>query len=73
MAVGSAKRALGLHRQKENWEGVGRGRRAENYSNKRKEIQPKYFSSVSAAVSEDSVKARIFALRSCTPCYLKNK
>lgn len=25
MAVGSAKRALGLHRQKENWEGVGGG------------------------------------------------
>lgn len=52
-----------------------RGRRAENYSNKKRdpEIQSEYFSSVSAAVSEDSVKARIFAPRSYTLCYLKNK
>lgn len=58
--------------------GRGRGacrRCAENYSNEKRapEIQSEYFSSVSADVSEDSVKVRIFAPRSYTPCYLKNK
>lgn len=49
--------------------GGGGGARAENCSNKEKrpsEIQSKYFSSVSAAVSEDSVKARIFVLQLVT-------
>lgn len=46
-----------------------RERRAENYSNTEKrppETQFKYLSSVSAAVSEDSVKARIFVLQLVT-------
>lgn len=49
------------------------GRRAENHSNKEKkppETQSEYFSCVSAAVWEDSVKARFFC---AATCYLKNR
>lgn len=52
-------------REFERGAGAGQGRRAENCSNKEKrppEIQSKYFRSVSAAVSENSVKERIFVL-----------